>query len=83
MITTGAQIRAARALLGWKQDELASAADVHPNAIAYWERLDSFPARARGRSYACHHIERALKAAGIEILSEPTAGVRFCAPATH
>jgi transcriptional regulator with XRE-family HTH domain len=80
MITTGAQIRAARALLGWKQDELARAADVHPNAIA--ERLDVFPARSRGRSYACHHIERALAAAGIEVLSEPTAGVRFCVSAT-
>ena len=40
MIVTGNQIRAARALLGWKRRDLA----LHPNAVAYWERREHIPA---------------------------------------
>ena len=37
MIATGAQIRAGRALLRWRQRDLAEAAGLHPKAVAYWE----------------------------------------------
>ena len=30
-------IRAARAGLGWTQEELAAAAGIHPKSVAYWE----------------------------------------------
>jgi len=37
-IVSGAQVRAARAMLGWRRRDLAAAAGLHPNAVAYWER---------------------------------------------
>ena len=39
MIATGAQIRAGRALLRWRQSDLAKAAGLHRKAIIYWERM--------------------------------------------
>jgi transcriptional regulator with XRE-family HTH domain len=41
----GAQIRAARALLGWRRADLATAAGLHRNAVAYWERRTRLPRR--------------------------------------
>ena len=38
MLPKGAQIRAARALLGWSQRDLARAAAAHVNAVRYWEQ---------------------------------------------
>ena len=43
MIITASQIRAARALLGWTQADLARASRLHTNAIAYWERRAHIP----------------------------------------
>ena len=40
MIATGSQIRAARAGLGWSQEELANHAGIHAKAVAYWERIN-------------------------------------------
>jgi hypothetical protein len=37
MIHSGAQIRAARGLLGWSQAGLAKAAGLHVNAVRYYE----------------------------------------------
>jgi transcriptional regulator with XRE-family HTH domain len=37
----GKQIRAGRALLGWTRSELARAAGLHSNSVAYWENADS------------------------------------------
>ena len=47
MIMSGNQIRAARALIGWRRDELAAAAGLHPNAVKYYERQSSFSDRER------------------------------------
>ncbi len=77
MIVTGAQIRAGRALLGWSRDDLARAAELHGNAIAYWERKGPQAQTGASRSFAIHHIARALMAAGVEFFSAPTPGVRF------
>ena len=81
MITTGSQIRAGRALLGWKQEDLARAADLHVNAVAFWERRGTLPPDKARLSYAIHHIGRAFREAGIETFAEPTPGVRFMARA--
>lgn len=76
-LITGAQIRAGRALLGWSREELADAAEVHRNAVGYWESRGAAAAEAASSSYALHHITRALHAAGVELVCDPTPGVRF------
>jgi transcriptional regulator with XRE-family HTH domain len=41
----GAHLRAARIMAGLTQRQLAEAADLHPKAVAYWERdIRAFPA---------------------------------------
>ncbi len=76
-LVTGAQIRAGRALLGWSRDELADAAEIHRNAVGYWEGRGPAAGPAAASSYALHHIARALRAAGIEFVCDPAPGVRF------
>ncbi|HTP84878.1 MAG TPA: helix-turn-helix domain-containing protein [Alphaproteobacteria bacterium] len=66
---TGRQIRAARGLLGWSQQELADNAVVSTNAVARLER-----GQVDSRSSTVRDIERALIAAGIEFIA--TAGGR-------
>ena len=51
-IVVGAQIRAARSLLSWSQDELANAAGLNPNAIVYWEQTVAIPF-GRHEPHAC------------------------------
>lgn len=60
---SGRQIRAARALLGWSQQELADKAIVSGNALARLER-----GQVDSRSSTVERIERALADAGIEFL---------------
>lgn len=76
MITSGAQIRAARGLLGWSQADLAKAAGLHVNAIRHWEarhgrELDHVSATG----YGAERITRALHKAGLELWHDPP-GVR-------
>ena len=77
MIVTGAQIRAARALLGWTRAELATAATLHRNAVAYWERRATIPTGHYREPHACRHIRKALLVAGVEIFMDPAPGVRL------
>jgi len=74
-ITSGAQIRAARALLSWRRCDLAKAANLHPNAVAYWERREEIPPSGENTPFACHHMARALRTSGIVFVSEPGPGV--------
>lgn len=60
---TPAQIRAARALLGWHQSDLAKAAGVSLNTLNNLER-DAVDAR----SSTVNAIQRALEQAGIEFI---------------
>lgn len=60
---TPAQIRAARALLGWTQAELAAAAGLGVVAIKSFERGRSDP-----RSSTVAKMEHALDAAGVIFL---------------
>ena len=72
------QCRAARALLQWGQDDLASAAKVAKKTIADFEREARTP-YARTLS----DVRAALEAAGVEFIAENGggAGVRLAKPA--
>lgn len=71
-LSTGAQIRAGRALLGWRRTDLAHAAGLHPNGVKYWERFGRLP---RDEQYGTRKIRDALFAAGVVAVSEPAPGV--------
>jgi transcriptional regulator with XRE-family HTH domain len=60
-----AQCRAARALLGWSQGQLAAASKVAVKTIADFERESRKPYE---RTLA--DIRRALEAAGVELIAE-------------
>ena len=75
-IVMGCQIRAARSLLGWSQDELARAAGLHPNAVVYWEQTPVIPT-GRHEPHACRKIAEALRCAGVEFVGHAKPGVRL------
>ena len=77
MIATGAQIRAGRALLGWRQSDLAEAAGLHPKAVQYWERKTAM--RGRGEEVGVARIREAFEAAGVLAFTSPSLGVRLVA----
>lgn len=74
---TPRQIRAARALLGWSQQELADKAIVSLNAVTRLERGDVDP-----RVSTVSAIQKALEKAGIEFIEsgEKGEGVRLRHP---
>jgi transcriptional regulator with XRE-family HTH domain len=76
MVVMGSQIRAARSLLGWSQDELARAANLHLNAVAYWEQTVSIPT-GRHQPHACRKIAEALRRFGVEFVGHAKPGVRL------
>lgn len=80
MITCGNQIRAARALIGWKRVDLAGRARLHPNAVAYWERAQQIPpplrsGRPNSEPVGCRNIRQAFEAAGVRFTDIPAPGV--------
>ena len=75
---TPRQIRAARALLDWSQQELADKAIVSLNAVTRLERGEVDP-----RVSTVMAVQRALTGAGIEFLTEEAnrgEGVRLTKP---
>jgi transcriptional regulator with XRE-family HTH domain len=74
---TARQIRAARALLGWSQQELADKAIISLNALNRLERGEVDP-----RVSTLMAVHKALTNAGIEFLSvgEKGEGVRLIDP---
>jgi transcriptional regulator with XRE-family HTH domain len=68
-MVTPRQIRAARALLGWSQQQLADRAIISLNALA---RLET--GKADSRASTIQAIERALTKAGIEFLAKGDRG---------
>lgn len=70
------QIKAARALLGWSQTDLAGKADV---SIPTIKRLEAEDGLLGGRSETGEKIHAALEAAGVEFIDENGggAGVRL------
>jgi transcriptional regulator with XRE-family HTH domain len=65
------QIKAARALLGWSQDQLAAAANV---SIPTIKRLEANDGLLGGRADTGAKIEAALKRAGVEFIDENGGG---------
>jgi predicted transcriptional regulator len=70
------QIKGARALLGWSQEQLAFAATVSVPTI---KRLEAQDGPLGGRTDTGHKIEAALAKAGVEFIDENGggAGVRL------
>lgn len=69
------QLRAARALLGWSQSDLARATSVSEPTLA---RLEAADGELGGRASTANVIRSTLEAAGIEFLDDPLqAGVRI------
>jgi transcriptional regulator with XRE-family HTH domain len=71
-----AQIKAARALLGWSQEKLASASGI---SIPTVKRLEAAEGALGGRPETAKKLRTALENAGIEFLDENGggAGVRL------
>jgi predicted transcriptional regulator len=65
------QIKAARALLAWSQEQLAAAADV---SIPTIKRLEAQDGPLGGRSETGSKIRSALEAAGVEFIDENGGG---------
>jgi transcriptional regulator with XRE-family HTH domain len=65
---TGAQIRAARAALGWSTNVLAEKADVASKTISRFEEVDGIPP---SRSSTLLVVKAALEAGGIEFIGSP------------
>ena len=76
-MVSAAQIRAARALLGWSQQELADKAIMSVNAV---NRLERELVDSKVSTLAA--VERALGKAGVEFIpaGERGEGVRFMRP---
>jgi transcriptional regulator with XRE-family HTH domain len=66
-----AHIKAARAALGWTQEELARRAKLHPKSVAYWEGRSGSD-QTKGAAVAIRH---AFEQAGIIIES---GSIRIC-----
>jgi predicted transcriptional regulator len=65
------QVKAARALLGWSQEELALAAQV---SIPTIKRLEAADGQLGGRTETVGKIRSALQRAGIEFIDENGGG---------
>lgn len=74
MLTTGYQLKAARALLGLEQTQVAFLANVSVNTIRNMEASAAFD--IAGRSANVQAVQRALEAAGAEFLNHGNPGVR-------
>lgn len=66
------QIKAARALLGWSQEDLAEAAEV---SIPTIKRLEASDGPLGGRAETTTKIVSALSSAGIQFIEENGGGV--------
>jgi transcriptional regulator with XRE-family HTH domain len=70
-LVTTSQVKAARALLGWTQADLASHSGVSEPTIA---RLESLSGELAGRAGTAEKIRRALESAGILFIEENGGG---------
>ena len=59
-IVRGCQIKAARALLGWSREQLATAANLHPNTVTYWEETPVIRT-SRHEPHACTKIREPFR----------------------
>jgi predicted transcriptional regulator len=73
-LVTGRQLRAARALLGWEQIELAAHSRI---AIGTIRRMESFSGEVGSRTSTLSQVLAALEKAGIQFLNDDAPGVRL------
>lgn len=73
-LVTGRQLRAARALIGWEQAELARRARV---AIGTIRRMESFTGEVGSRTSTLSQVLSAMERAGIQFLNDGSPGVRL------
>ena len=78
-LSTGNQLRAARALLGLDQAELAKRAGVDINTVRNLESKGTEP--LGGRVDTLRKVQATLEGAGIEFLNHGQPGVRLSKPA--
>jgi predicted transcriptional regulator len=78
-LVTGAQLRAARAMLRMEQETLAQAAGVSANTI---RRMEGFDGPIGARTDTMRRLQRVLEDAGIEFQDEGRPGVRMREPIT-
>lgn len=77
------QIRAARALLGWSQDDLARAATI---GVATLRRLEGAKGKIRGTAETIWKIQMALEQGGVEFIEGDDTkgpGVRLKTPLAY
>lgn len=75
MITIdGRHIRAARALLGWTQEELSEKSKV---ALGTIKRMEGFDGAVNARTDTLRKTVAVLEKAGIEFLNDGSPGVRL------
>ena len=73
-VPSGAQIRAARALLGWTVRDLARRAVVSITAVNLIEGATGLSSTTAGQARA---VQEALETAGVEFLGDDAPGVRL------
>ena len=76
---SGRQLRAARALAGLTQQQLADTAFLHVNSVRYIERQER--EIKPGHSVSC--MMQALREFGVELTFDPSPGVRMTASHEH
>jgi len=70
-LVTTRQVKAARALLGWSQADLASRSGISEPTVA---RLESTDGEFGGREATAGKIRHAIEAAGVEFIDENGGG---------
>ena len=72
MKISGRQLAAARALLNWSQQHLATAAGVTQQTIALWETEQQVP-----RATTLERVKTVIEARGVEFTNGGQPGVRY------
>jgi len=78
IVITGRHIRAARALLGLSQHELAKKSKV---ALRTLSRMEETDGEVSARTATLNHVVGTLERAGVEFLNDDQPGVRMKKPA--
>jgi transcriptional regulator with XRE-family HTH domain len=78
VLATGNQLKAARALAGVDQQQVADSAGVNVNTIRNMEARGAAPITSS--AVTVHNVQRALEALGIEFLNHARPGVRLSVP---
>ena len=74
-LPTGHQMRAARALAGLEQRQVATRAKLDPSTVTRMEAAGAKP--VRGHADNVERVVDVLRRAGVEFVHEPTRGVRL------